>query len=41
MFGDRLNKNEIRIMTTIQKGPMTISQLAKALTKIYLGYHEM
>ena len=33
MFRDRLNKNEIRIMVIIQKKPMTISQLAKALNK--------
>ena len=33
MFDDRLNKNEIRIMTIIQKVSMTISQLAKALNK--------
>jgi DNA-binding MarR family transcriptional regulator len=33
MFDDKLNKNEIRIMVIIQKGPMTISQLAKTLNK--------
>ena len=33
MFNDKLNKNEIRIMVIIQKGPMSISQLAKALNK--------
>ena len=33
MLDDKLNKNEIRIMVSIQKGHMTISQLAKALNK--------
>ena len=33
MTNEKLNKNEIRIMTTIQKGPMTISKLATALNK--------
>lgn len=33
MFKDKLNKNEIRILINIQKGPMSISQLAEALNK--------
>lgn len=33
MFDDKLNKNEIRIMVIIQKGPMNISLLAEALHK--------
>ena len=33
MFKDRLNKNEVKILISIQKGPLTISQLANALDK--------
>jgi predicted transcriptional regulator len=31
MFNNKLNKNEIKILINIQKGPMSISQLADAL----------
>ena len=33
MFKVKLNKNEVKILITIQKGPMTISQLASGLKK--------